>query len=179
MPSTPYTPNKLDIQYPNWRQLSDKLDWRDKQVLSDTSIFEVLDAKRKSLQQNKDFLNDQDSTSGPGVVDNIIRNVLTIRKGTFKSETRFGIAVDSILFEQLDWANLEFIRTVIFNNLNNQLPNNITVTHIELSTNEKQDTLEITIAYNIRLKEDEVSWQQPGPETIGGRKAYVSLNLGN
>lgn len=159
------------------REFSDTLEWRDVQVLTERSVFEVFDAKRKSKQPAKDFINDQDSVSGPGVLDNLIRNILTVRKGTFLGDQRFGLSVDSLLFEQLDWANLEFMRSVILNDLNNQLPGNITVTHIELSTNETWDTLFISIAYNIRLKENETSWQQPGPETIGGRKAYVNLSL--
>lgn len=170
--------NVLDIEYPNWRDFSNKLEWRDTRILNKNSIFEVLDAKRKSDQDKKDFINDQDSVSGPGVIDNLIKNILSVRRGTFSGDTRFGIAVDSILFEQLDWANLEFIRTVVLSNLNNQLPDNITITHIELSSNDVWDTLNISIAYNIKLGDGPgAKTQQPGPEVIGGRKAYISLNL--
>lgn len=167
----------LTVRGPNWRDLSDRLEYRDLRVLTNESLFEVMEPKRKTIQANKDFINDQDSISGPGVIDNMIRNILTIRSGTLSPATRFGIAVDSMLFEQLDWANLEFMRTVIFSNLNNQLPGNITVTHLELSTDDEWTTLYISVAYNIRLKEGEVTSQQPGPDTIGGRVAYVSLNL--
>lgn len=161
----------------NWQADSNHLEWRDVRILANDSIFEVMDSKRNSAQALKDFINDQDSTSGPGVVDNMIHNILTIRTGTFRSDNRFGIKVDSLLFEQLDWANLEFAKTIIFNDLSQQLPPNITVTDIELSTNDTWDTLYIDIVYNIRLEANEVIWQQPGPQTIGERISKVTLNL--
>ena len=161
----------------NWINESEGLEWRDVRILANDSLFEVMDAKRKSSQAAKDFINDQDSTSGPGVVDNMIHNILTIRTGTFRSDNRFGIAVDSLLFETLDWANLEFARTTIFNDLSQQLPPNVTVTDVELSTNDTWDTLFIDVSYNIKLEPNEIQWQQPGPQTIGERIAKVSLNL--
>lgn len=166
-----------NFKYPDWRSISNKLKWRDTRVLNDKSIFEVLDAKRKTDQIEKDFINDQDSVSGPGIVDNMIRNILTVRSGTFRGDNNFGIRLDNIIFEQLDWANLEFIRTVIMSNLHNQLPSNVTVTHVELSTNETWDTLHISVIYEIRIQDGEIHSQKPGPETIGDRKAYVTLSL--
>lgn len=160
-----------------WIQDTNKLDWRDVRILGVDSLFETMDAKRNTGQHKKDFINDQDSTSGPGVVDNMIRNILTLRAGTFHSDTRFGIAVDSMLFETLDWANLEFVKTTIFNDLSTQLPQNITVTNIELSTNDTWDTLNIDVLYNIKIDGNKAIWQQPGPDTIGERIAAVTLNL--
>lgn len=162
----------------SWKEATDtKLDWRDIRVLDNQSLFEVLDAKRKTFQERKDFINDQDSTAGPGVINNMIRNILTVRSKTFKSDTRFGIKVDSLIFETLDWANLEFARTIIMQDLHNQLPSNINVTHIDLTTSDTWDTLYINIAYNIRIRDGQNTWQEPGPETIGQREAYVTLNL--
>lgn len=160
-------------------EFSDKLRYRDIRVLDDRRFFEVLDAKRKTIQAKKDFINDQDSTAGPSVIDNMIRNILTVRRGTFEEETRFGIDVDAMLFENLDWASLEFMRTIIFNDLSNQIPNNITITHIELHA--EGDVLTIEIAYNIKYPEgsNKPNWQQPGPETIGERIAYVNLSIAN
>lgn len=171
----PYVPNLSIRSNLTHDDIVNSLEFRDIEILTDNSIFEVLDARRKTSQDRKDFINDQDSTAGPGVVDNMIRNIITVRTGTFTGDNKFGINVDDLLFEQLDWANLEFMRSLIISGLDNHLPSNVTVLNVELSTNEKHDELIITIQYNIKLKDKGL--QQPGPETIGNRKFNVSLNL--
>lgn len=170
--------NNTTVLDSKWREThTDHLEYRDVKILNDKSIFEVLDAKRKTKQIKKDFINDQDSVIGPGVVDNIIRNILTVPSGTIKSDIHFGLKADSVVFETLDWANIEFLRSAILNALNNIGPSNVNVTEVDISTNEKQDTVNISIAYNIRFSEDTQLWQEPGPETIGERKFNVSLNI--
>lgn len=157
------------------------LDWRDIRVLSNSSIFEVLDAKRKASQAKKDFINDQDSTSGPGVIDNMIRNILAIKSKTFAADVTFGNTADTLLFEQLDWANLEFLRTALFSDLSLQLPDNVIVDEIEIQVPSEDgrgihDTLDVKIAYTINAPST-ANMNNPGPETIGKRIANISLSL--
>lgn len=167
-----------EIRNSEWRETyTDHLEYRDVKILNDRSIFEVLDAKRKTSQAKKDFINDQDSVIGPGVVDNIIRNILTVPAGTIKSDIHFGFKIDGVVFETLDWSAIEFLRSAMINALNNIGPSNVNVTEVQITADETLSTLDIAVAYNIRLSEDSQIWQEPGPETIGDRKFNVTLNL--
>ena len=95
----------------------DHLSYRDKRTIRDTTKFQTLDAKRKTIQSKMDFWNDQDSVSGPAIIENMMRNVLYTTRGAFSSEPNFGVRVDDLMYEQLDWANLEFFRTVLLNSI--------------------------------------------------------------
>lgn len=170
--------NNTTVLDSKWREThTDHLEYRDVKILNDKSIFEVLDAKRKTKQIKKDFINDQDSVVGPGVVDNIIRNILTVPAGTIKSDIHFGLKADSVVFETLDWANIEFLRSAIINALSNIGPSNVNVTEVDIIADNDKNLVDIAIAYNITISEDSQIWQEAGPETIGERKFNVSLNI--
>ena len=95
---------------------------RDIRILSDRSIFEEYDARRKTYQFNKDFINDQDSIAGPSIVHNMIKNVLCTQLGSLRHAPDFGVNLTSFIFEQLDWVTIVAIRNHIANQLDVNLP---------------------------------------------------------
>lgn len=142
-----------------------KLERADKRVLFDDTLFFTSDAARKTPQFKKDLFNDQDSVAAPSRIETMIKNVLMTKKGTFHANKDFGIDVDSLMFEQLNWATIEFLRTYITNGLETSLPINITHCHIEVDP-KLPNTLEISLQYSVM---DGYKWLEPGPQTIGDR----------
>ena len=144
---------------------------KDKRVLYDHTHFITLDAIRKTPQVQKDLWNDQDAQSAPSRVENLIRNVLSVKKGTFEESPLFGFDANDILFDQLDWASLEFLKVYIQNAIDINLP--INVTEISLDIDPKNaNCLNISLAYT----SNDSKYLESGPQTIGDRIANITLS---
>lgn len=119
-----------------------------RRLVSENSLFYEFENRRKTHQPLKDFFNDQDSVVGPNLVDVMLKNILSIRKNTLGEEEpneiiqKFGICSDEIMFEQLDWATLDFARSQIFYALGDNLPENIVITNVDVRPLATLDGLE-------------------------------------
>lgn len=129
---------------------------RDIRILSDSSIFEEYDALRKSYQYDKDFINDQDSIVGPGIINNMIKNILCTKLGSLSHDPDFGVDLTYHLFEQLDWVGVIAIRDHIANQLLINLPTSIEIDEVDIKANEdgQANTIDIGIAYHYTLPDD-------------------------
>lgn len=136
---------------------------RDIRILSDRSIFEEYDALRKTYQFNKDFINDQDSISGPSIIPNMIKNVLCTQLGSLRHAPDFGVNLTSFIFEQLDWVTIVAIRNHIANQLDVNLPPAVEIENIDIKANEdgQANAIDIDITYNYTLDEEGRLEQSP------------------
>lgn len=172
----PYIKEKFGA---NWRQVTNKFNERDIRFLNDESLFRKYDAERKTKQYKKDFINDQDSSYGMPIIDNIIKNILCVKQGTLgsKNARRFGFSIDELLFEQLTDSSLIFARHLLFNDFALNLPDNVNVIEIDIKSINDENLLEISVMYEYRdahLKKFE--HQEPGPDNPITRKVNVVLN---
>lgn len=149
---------------------------RDIRILSDRSIFEEYDARRKTYQFNKDFINDQDSISGPSIVHNMIKNVLCTQLGSLRHAPDFGVNLTSFIFEQLDWVTIVAIRNHIANQLDVNLPPAVEVENIDIKANQdgQANAIDIDITYNYTLdKEGRLEYFEENSEDGPGKDLYT------
>lgn len=167
---------------PNPQKPNTCLAVRDIRILSDSSIFEEFDAVRKSYQYDKDFINDQGSISGPGIVNNMIKNILCTKLGSLSHDPNFGVDLTHHLFEQLDWVAIIAIRDHIANQLMVNLPPAVEIEEVDIKANEdsQANTIDIGIAYFYTIPEDEFfsksSTSGPGP-TLETKKVTFTLGV--
>lgn len=135
-----YQPQKLDVCFPV----------RDLRILSDRSLFEEYDARRKSYQFDKDFINDQDSVLGPLIIPNMIKNVMCTKKGSILHDPNFGVDLTYHLFENLNWVQVIEIRDHIAEQLNANLPSWFSIETIDVRANPDglNNAIEVDIVYH-------------------------------
>nr|DAP77579.1 MAG TPA: Baseplate wedge protein [Caudoviricetes sp.] len=157
---------------------------RDIRILSDRSIFEEYDARRKTYQFNKDFINDQDSISGPSIIPNMIKNVLCTQLGSLRHAPDFGVNLTSFIFEQLDWVTIVAIRNHIASQLDVNLPPAVEIENIDIKANEdgQANAIDIDITYNYTLDEEgRLEYFEENSEDGPGKDLYtkrVTFTLG-
>lgn len=167
---------------PTWQDLD--LRWRDHQHLNRNTLFETFEPRRKTFQADKDFANDQDSVYGIDIVDHIIKNTLTVQTGVIEG---LGLDLTGYLFETMNFAELEFLRSDIIDRLNVSLPKSITILNVDITQKEDvngiQNTLFVSIAYRYRINKETYPAQYDhnvdthGPFTIGERVASVNIKI--
>lgn len=144
--------------------------WQDNYTVNNDSIFEVLAPRRNTSQKLKDFVNDQDAVYGPGIIDNIIRNVLSIRSGSLTADD-FGFTADMILFDQLNWATLEILKTIFQSDIAKSLPEGTQVDNIDLRITDDNAGIEVSVLYY--QADDKI--RNEDPVTIGNKIARFTL----
>lgn len=149
---------------------------RDIRILSDRSIFEEYDARRKTYQFNKDFINDQDSIAGPIIVHNMIKNILCTQLGSLRHAPDFGVNLTSFIFEQLDWVTIIAIRNHIASQLDVNLPPAVEIENIDIKANQdgQANAIDIDITYNYRLDEEgRLEYFEENSEDGPGKDLYT------
>ena len=168
--------NNADLQGYQPQTPQSCLTVRDIRILSDRSIFEEYDARRKTYQFNKDFINDQDSIAGPSIVHNMIKNVLCTQLGSLRHAPDFGVNLTSFIFEQLDWVTIVAIRNHIANQLDVNLPPAVEVENIDIKANQdgQANAIDIDIAYNYTLdKEGRLEYFEENSQDGPGKELYT------
>lgn len=143
------------------------------------TVYDSYEPLRQTAQVEKDFIDDQDSVYGPGIIPNIMRNIMSFRDSTFSWLNSnsvfkaFGVSASMFLFEHLTWDSISHLSTIFKNDLQNQLPVNINVLNVDIHATEDNRGIDVSVLY---IDETENYWKE-GPQTIGERVATFTLGI--
>lgn len=106
--------------------------------------YKYIDINYKLNTSNQDIQLSYESEA----INNSIRNILLTAKGTLPGNPNFGTNIEDVLFEILDEITLDYLRNIIYTELQKQEPR-INVMKISFSTNIDEGQILAKIEYLI------------------------------